>query len=112
MSPTLFARLGALFFAIWGVFHVYVAWQIYTLALTQNGIAQGRTLQLAAYMLTIALFARGGAVHHAGATSSRRSGVTPQAGLPAVMGLRPIYRRFCCGTSWLGCASAYPRGQS
>src|SRR6267143_5598317 len=57
MSTTLFARLGALFFAIWGVFHVYVAWQIYTLALTQNGIAQGRTLQLAAYMLTIALFA-------------------------------------------------------
>ena len=57
MSTTLFARLGALFFAIWGVFHVYVAWQICTLALTQNGIAQGRTLQLAAYMLTIALFA-------------------------------------------------------
>jgi|HubBroStandDraft_6_1064221.scaffolds.fasta_scaffold386960_2 hypothetical protein len=52
MSTTLFARLGALFFAIWGVFHVYVAW--HTLALAQNGIAQGRTLQFAAYMLTIA----------------------------------------------------------
>jgi hypothetical protein len=135
MSTTLFARLGALFFAIWGVFHVYVAWQICTLALTQNGIAQVRTLQLAAYMLTIALFAvvialwrnwrndrlgywlnlwvvswadiiwvlvvvlpgyvplaRGLiapafwlAGHHAGATSSRRSGVTPQAGLAGGM---------------------------
>jgi hypothetical protein len=57
MSTTVYARLGAVFFALWGVFHVYVAWQIYTLALTQTGIAQGRTLQLAAYMLTIALFA-------------------------------------------------------
>jgi hypothetical protein len=57
MSTTLYARLGAIFFIIWGVFHVYVAWQIYSLALAQTGIAQGRTLQLAAYMLTIALFA-------------------------------------------------------
>ena len=57
MSTTLYARLGAIFFIIWGVFHVYVAWQIYSLALAQTGIAQGRMLQLAAYMLTIALFA-------------------------------------------------------
>jgi hypothetical protein len=57
MSTTLLARVGAFFFAAWGVFHVYVAWQIYALALTQSGTAQGRTLQLAAYMLTIALFA-------------------------------------------------------
>ena len=57
MSATLYARLGAFFYSIWGVFHVYVAWQIYSLGLTQNGIAQGRTFQLAAYMLTIALFA-------------------------------------------------------
>jgi hypothetical protein len=57
MSTKLLARLGAFFFVAWGVFHVYVAWPIYTLALTQRGIAQGRTLQLAAYMLTIALFA-------------------------------------------------------
>jgi hypothetical protein len=56
MSTTLYARLGALFFSIWGVFHIYVAWQIYALGLTQNGIAQGRTFQLAAYMLTIAVF--------------------------------------------------------
>ena len=57
MPTMLLARLGALLFAAWGVFHVYVAWQICALALTQSGIAQGRTLQLAAYMLTIALFA-------------------------------------------------------
>jgi hypothetical protein len=57
MSRTLYARLGAFFFSVWGVFHIYVAWQIYTLGLTQNGIAQGGTFQLAAYMLTIALFA-------------------------------------------------------
>lgn len=57
MSTTLYARLGAVFFFVWGAFHIYVAWQIYALALTQGGIAQGRTLQLATYMLTIALFA-------------------------------------------------------
>jgi hypothetical protein len=57
MPTVLYARLGAIFFSIWGVFHVYVAWQIYSLALTQEGLAQGRTFQLAAYMLTIALFA-------------------------------------------------------
>lgn len=57
MSATVFARLGALLYAAWGVFHVYVAWDIYRLANTQSGIAQGRTLQLAAYMLSIAAFA-------------------------------------------------------
>jgi hypothetical protein len=57
MLATLYARLGAIFFVVWGTFHVYVAWQIYMLALAQSGIAQGRTLQLAVYMLTIALFA-------------------------------------------------------
>ena len=53
----IFAKLGAVAYAAWGTFHVYVAWQIYTLGQTQEGIAQGRTYQLAAYMLTIALFA-------------------------------------------------------
>lgn len=58
----IFAKLGAVAYTIWGIFHLYVAWQIYTLGLTEQGIAQGRTLQLAAYMLTIALFAIGVAV--------------------------------------------------
>jgi hypothetical protein len=53
----LLARAGALSYAIWGVFHVYVSWQILSLALPLKGIAQGRMFQLAAYMLTIALFA-------------------------------------------------------
>jgi|SRR5271154_4024936 len=50
------ARVGALFYVAWGLFHVHVAWTIYQLGATQTGIAQGRTFQLAAYMLTISLF--------------------------------------------------------
>ena len=51
------APLGALCYLGWGVFHIGVAHDIYQLGLKQAGIAQGRTFQLAAYMLTIALFA-------------------------------------------------------
>jgi hypothetical protein len=50
------ARIGAICYVIWGVFHVYVARQIYLLGAAQAGIAQGRLYQLAAYMLTISLF--------------------------------------------------------
>jgi hypothetical protein len=50
------ARISALLYTAWAVFHLKVAWDIMQLGLTQNGIAQGRTFQLAAYMLTIALF--------------------------------------------------------
>ena len=57
MTKTLYARLGAVCYTAWGAFHVYVAWQIYVVALPLSGIAQGRMLQLAVYMLTIALFA-------------------------------------------------------
>jgi hypothetical protein len=57
MAGALYARLGASCYVAWGAFHVYVAWQIETLALPLSGIAQGRMLQLAAYMLSIALFA-------------------------------------------------------
>lgn len=53
----IYARLGAVAYTAWGIFHVYVAWQIYSLGLAEQGIAQGRLLQMAAYMLTIALFA-------------------------------------------------------
>ena len=55
----IFAWLGAAFYTIWGVFHVYVAWQIYTLGASEQGLAQGRLFQMAAYMLCIALFAIG-----------------------------------------------------
>jgi hypothetical protein len=57
MGANVSARLGALCYVAWGIFHVYVAWQIYGLAWPLTGISQGRMLQLAAYMLTIALFA-------------------------------------------------------
>jgi hypothetical protein len=50
------ARAAALLYATWAAFHVKVAWDIMQLGLAQTGIAQGRTFQLAAYMLTIALF--------------------------------------------------------
>lgn len=43
-------------YAAWGIFHVRVAWDIYELGRAQSGLAQGRIYQLAAYMLTIALF--------------------------------------------------------
>lgn len=56
---TALARIGALLYAAWGIFHVRVAWDIYLLGRTQMGIAQGRLFQLAAYMLTIALFVIG-----------------------------------------------------
>jgi hypothetical protein len=50
------ARIGALLYSAWGLFHIHVAWDIYELGTTQDGIARGRTFQLAAYMLTIAVF--------------------------------------------------------
>lgn len=57
VSTRLLSRTAAFLYAAWGAFHVYVAWQIMTLALNEHGIAQGRLLQLAAYMLSISLFA-------------------------------------------------------
>jgi hypothetical protein len=51
------ARLGALCYIAWGLFHVNVAHDIYILAFAQNGITQGRLYQLSAYMLCIAMFA-------------------------------------------------------
>jgi hypothetical protein len=53
------ARIGALCYAAWGVFHVHVAYDIYRLGLPLTGIAQGRMYQLAAYMLTISVFVIG-----------------------------------------------------
>ncbi|MFA5950928.1 MAG: hypothetical protein WC807_11670 [Hyphomicrobium sp.] len=51
------ARVGAVLYAAWGLFHIFVAWQIYALALAQEGLTQGRLFQLAAYMLIISVFA-------------------------------------------------------
>jgi hypothetical protein len=51
------ARLGALCYVVWGLFHVKVANDIYLLGSAQTGITQGRLYQLAAYLLCIAVFA-------------------------------------------------------
>jgi hypothetical protein len=56
-ATVIFARLGALCYIVWGAFHVKVARDIYLLGASHAGIAQGRTYQLAAYILTLALFA-------------------------------------------------------
>jgi hypothetical protein len=48
---------GAICYIAWGAFHISVAHDIYLLGAPQTGIAQGRLFQLAAYLLTIALFA-------------------------------------------------------
>lgn len=50
------SRLGALCYAAWGLFHIKVAADIWRLGAGQQGLAQGRLYQLAAYMLTIAVF--------------------------------------------------------
>lgn len=51
------SKSAAALYVVWGIFHIYVAWQIATLGYQETGIARGRLLQLAAYMLTISLFA-------------------------------------------------------
>ena len=57
IATTLVARVGALCYIAWGLFHVNGAHDIYTLGSTETGMTQGRLYQLAAYMLCIALFA-------------------------------------------------------
>jgi hypothetical protein len=56
-SSTIIARVGALCYMAWGVFHVKVAHDIYVVGSAQMGIAQGRLYQLSVYMLCIATFA-------------------------------------------------------
>ena len=53
------ARIGALCYAAWGMFHVHVAHDIYPLGQPLTDIAQGRMNQLAAYMLTLSFFVIG-----------------------------------------------------
>jgi hypothetical protein len=54
---TITARVGALCYSVWGLFHVNVAHDIYELGSTHTGMAQGRLYHLAAYMMCIAVFA-------------------------------------------------------
>ncbi|MCY1167567.1 hypothetical protein [Sphingomonas echinoides] len=55
-GASILSRLGALCYAAWGLFHIKVAVDIWRLGAGQEGLAQGRLYQLAAYMLTIAVF--------------------------------------------------------
>ncbi len=48
LPSTLVAKLGALCYIAWGLFHVKVAHDIYTLGSAQTGMARGRLYQLAA----------------------------------------------------------------
>lgn len=50
------ARIGALCYAGWGLFHCKVAWDIAQLGTIERGLTQGRLYQLAGYMLSISLF--------------------------------------------------------
>jgi hypothetical protein len=45
---TITARVGALCYSVWGLFHVNVAHDIYELGSTHTGMAQGRLYHLAA----------------------------------------------------------------
>ncbi len=57
LANRLAALAGGACYVGWGVFHLGVARDIYQLGVSEHGIAQGRTFQLAGYMLCIALFA-------------------------------------------------------
>ena len=57
MTTSRAARIGAICYAAWGFFHCKVAYDIYRLGTHDHALAQGRLFQLAAYMLSIALFA-------------------------------------------------------
>jgi hypothetical protein len=49
------ARLGAVFYVVWGLFHVLAANAVYSLAEQQTGMVRGRLLQDAFYLLFFAL---------------------------------------------------------
>jgi hypothetical protein len=57
MNMQLASRIGAMCYVVWGLFHCKVAYDIFSLGTHQTALAQGRLFQLAAYMLSIALFA-------------------------------------------------------
>ncbi|HUB91050.1 MAG TPA: hypothetical protein VMA74_15105 [Dyella sp.] len=57
MNTQTASRIGAICYALWGLFHCKVAYDIYQLGTQESALAQGRLFQLAAYMLSIALFA-------------------------------------------------------
>jgi hypothetical protein len=49
------ARIGAVFYVLWGVFHLVAASSVYDLAQQSTGMARGRLLQDAFYVLFFAV---------------------------------------------------------
>ena len=49
------ARIGAVFYVLWGIFHLIAANAVYTLAAESTGIVRGRLLQDAFYVLFFAV---------------------------------------------------------
>ncbi len=54
--PRTAARAASMCYVAWGLFHLYVSWDIASLGLLETGIVQARLFQLAAYMLSISAF--------------------------------------------------------
>jgi hypothetical protein len=55
IGTTLTAKIGAAFYVLWGVFHLFAASAVYSLAQTNApGMVQGRLLQDAFYLLFFA----------------------------------------------------------
>ena len=49
------ARIGAVFYVLWGIFHLVAANAVYALAEQSTGMVRGRLLQDAFYLLFFAL---------------------------------------------------------
>ena len=54
-SRNLAAKIGAVFYVLWGVFHLFAANSVYKLAGGASGMVQGRLLQTAFYLLFFAV---------------------------------------------------------
>jgi hypothetical protein len=51
------AKVGAGFYVLWGIFHLFAAQSVYTLAAATSGMVHGRLLQNAFYLLFFAISA-------------------------------------------------------
>ena len=54
-SRNLAAKIGAVFYVLWGIFHLFAANSVYKLAGGASGMVQGRLLQTAFYLLFFAV---------------------------------------------------------
>ena len=54
-SRNLAAKIGAVFYVLWGIFHLFAANSVYKLAGGASGMVQGRLLQTAFYLVFFAV---------------------------------------------------------